>query len=316
MFDVASAAGRNHIARLNPDGSVDVDFNPGSGTDAPVNAVALQPDGKVLIGGAFTTVNGVPRRGIARLNADGSVDTSFNPGFGAVGGGVEDILLIDTGKILIAGGFTAFNGQLAGRVARLNSNGSLDTSFRAGSGPGSTANAGPTGIVYALAQQSDGKFLIAGDFTSVTSANGSVPRVRVARLNTDGSLDPLFNTGDGPNDAVFSVVFQPEDGRVVIGGRFTKVDNVARGGIARFNNDKSFIKTQPIAIGGIAHVTGESKVAITINTQPGFTYALEATSDFVNWTTIQSFTATEDVTTLEQEINAEYQFYRVRRIAP
>jgi len=316
MFDVASAAGRNHIARLNPDGTVDVDFNPGSGADANVNAVALQPDGKILIGGAFLTVNGLPRRGVARLNSDGSVDSTFNPGFGTIGGAVQDILLLANGKILIAGDFTIFNAQAAGRVAILNSNGSLDTTFRSGSGPGSAANAGPNAVVYAVAQQSDGKFLIAGNFTSVTSATNTVPRVRVARLNTDGSLDPQFNTGDGPNDAVFSVVFQPEDGRVLIGGRFTTVDRIPRGGIARFNNDKSFIQVEAIGITGIARINAGTQISMTVGTQPGFTYALEASSDFVNWTAVQSFTATAPVTTLTEDISAEYQFYRIRRVAP
>src|SRR5262249_15352254 len=68
-------------------GDLDTSFAPGSGLNNTVAAVALQPDGKVLIGGFFTTVKGFVRSEIARLNADGSGDSSFDPGKGIVGTG-------------------------------------------------------------------------------------------------------------------------------------------------------------------------------------------------------------------------------------
>ncbi len=64
------------------DGSLDTSFNPGSGVDNQVFSVAVQGDGKVLIGGYFFSVNSAPRNRIARLNSDGSLDTGFNPGSG------------------------------------------------------------------------------------------------------------------------------------------------------------------------------------------------------------------------------------------
>jgi uncharacterized delta-60 repeat protein len=314
MFDIASAAGRNRIARLNSDGTVDISFDPGSGADAAVNAVALQ-DGKILVGGAFTTINGSPRRGLARLNANGTVDNTFQTGFGA-NGAVQDILLLENGKILIVGDFTQYNGQAAGRVARLNADGTLDTTFHSGSGAVALPGAGPNAIVYAVAQQGDGKFIIGGDFTSVTSTNGALARVRVARLNADGSLDASFNAGDGPNDTVYTIAVQPEDGRIIVGGKFTQVDRVPRGGIARFNNDKTFITPLPIGISGVSKENAGSTIAFTAATQAGFTYAVEASSDFMNWTTVQTISATSSETQITQDIAAEYQFFRIRRVSP
>jgi len=104
-------------ARLNADGSVDSSFNPGTGANNTVRSVALQPDGKVLIG-ALTTVNGTNRDRIARLNADGSLDNSFNPGTGA-NEGVLSIALQPDGNLLIGGGFTSVNGVVRSYVARL-----------------------------------------------------------------------------------------------------------------------------------------------------------------------------------------------------
>jgi hypothetical protein len=91
-------------------------FDPGAGADGQVWAVALQTNGKVLIGGAFTNFNGVAHKSIARLNPDGSIDSSFNP---AKDGRVFSILLQPDGKILLAGDFLTGNGLLRRYVARL-----------------------------------------------------------------------------------------------------------------------------------------------------------------------------------------------------
>jgi uncharacterized delta-60 repeat protein len=118
----------NRIARMLPDGTVDLDFDPGAGANGRVNAILQQPDGKILIGGAFTSVDGVARNRIARLNADGSLDTGFNVGSGA-NNAVFDLALQPDGKIVVAGSFTSVNGQSRDRIARLNPDGSLDSGF-------------------------------------------------------------------------------------------------------------------------------------------------------------------------------------------
>ncbi len=224
-FTQVNATSRAYIARLNADGTLDTTFNPGTGPNLLVYAVASQPDGKVLIGGQFTQVDGTAYGAIARLNADGTPDTTFNPGTGA-NGSVRALVLQDNGKVLIAGEFTQVNGIARARVARLNPNGSLDTTFNPVSGPDD--------VVRAVARQSDGKVVIGGDFTQI----GTTGRAHIARLNADGSLDITFDPGDGANQAVYAVALH-DHGRVLIGGKFTQVDGAARGYIARLEADGS-----------------------------------------------------------------------------
>src|SRR5439155_21620324 len=121
-----------------------------SGVDGRVNAIAVQPDGKVVIGGGFSTVKGGLRTSIARLNADGSLDNSFDPGSGA-NGGVNAVALQPDGRLIIAGGFTTVNGIARKFVARLNADGSVDSSFDPGA-----VSAG----VSSMALQPDGKQLV------------------------------------------------------------------------------------------------------------------------------------------------------------
>ena len=155
------------------DGSLDTSFNPGSVANSGVLSIASQPDGKILIGGWLTQYNGTTRNDIARLNSDGSLDTSFNPGSG-VHGSISSIALQPDGKILIGGEFTQYNGTTRNNIARLNPDGSLDTSFDPGSGADSS--------ISSIALQPDGKILIGGGFTEY---NGT-PRNNIARLNSSG----------------------------------------------------------------------------------------------------------------------------------
>lgn len=216
---------RNFVARLNTDGSLDTGFNPGAVANGDVTNVALQANGKILIGGWFTQYNSTSRNRITRLNADGSLDTGFNPGFGA-NGDVESMALQTDGKILIGGYFTQYNGTARNRIARLNTDGSLDMSFNPGSGTND--------LVESIAVQSDGKILIGGYFTSYNST----ARNRIARLSANGSLDASFDPGSGANDNLTSVAVQA-DSKILIGGFFTQYSGTARNRIARLNTDGS-----------------------------------------------------------------------------
>lgn len=194
------------------------------GADSTVYALALQPDDKTVIAGAFQSFNAVGRNRIARLNLNGSLDTSFNPGSGA-NNSITALARTTTGKYLIGGGFTAFNGTPRAHVARLNNNGSLDTAFTPGSGP--------DGWVWAIAEQPDGKVIIAGEFTSI----GGNPHAHIARLNTNGVLDATFSTAFNPPDGnIWAIALQP-DGKIIIGGEFYAVGGLICGGIARLNSD-------------------------------------------------------------------------------
>ena len=227
-FTLIDGVTRRYFARLNANGSLDTSFEPGgtapyTGANYVVYSVATQPDGKVLIGGQIVQVNGVSRVGVARLNGDGSLDTSFNPATNDGNYIVWSVVVQPDGKILIGGGF--FRG-------RLNADGSWDTSFDRGSGPNS--------IVWSVALQPNGKVLIGGGFTQV---NG-VTRNRIARFNANGSLDTDFDPGSGANSGVVYSVARQADGKALIGGSFTQVGGVARNRIARLGG-----RTFVLAIG-------------------------------------------------------------------
>jgi uncharacterized delta-60 repeat protein len=229
-FTAYNGTARSNVARLNTDGSLDTSFNPGTGVYGRVEAIAVQADGKIIIGGDISTHNRALRPYVTRLNSDGSLDASFNPGSGA-DGIVHTIALQADGKIVIGGGFSSYNGTSRIFLARLNSNGSLDTSFNTGS----DANAG----VYATAVQADGKIIIGGYF----EIYGGTSIGHIARLNSDATLDTSFNPGSGPggfgaNTIVRSIRVQT-DGKVVIGGDFSNFNGTARNSVARLNSNGS-----------------------------------------------------------------------------
>ncbi len=214
-----------HILRLNADGSFDATFNSVQVDGNGIYDIAIQADGKILIGGQFTDYYGISRNNIARLNANGTLDTTFNPGSGTNGNGdVNNIAIQADGKIIIGGYFSIYNGISRNSIARLNADGSLDTSFN--------SNFGDYASVHDIAIQGDGKTLIGGSFSTY---NG-VSRNNIARLNANGTLDTTFNPGSGANMEVYDIKIQG-DGKILIGGYFTIYNGVSRNRIARLNAD-------------------------------------------------------------------------------
>ena len=212
------------IIRLNTDGSVDTSFVYGTGFDSGVNSIAIQSDGKIVVGGNFTTYNGTGANYIIRLNSNGSVDSSFVYGTG-FNNTVNYIAIQSDDKILVVGGFTTYNGTGANRIIRLNSDGSIDTSFVYGTGFNNP-------IVLSIAIQSDGKILVGGGFTTYngTGANG------IIRLNTDGSIDTSFVYGTGFDSYIFPIAIQ-SDGKIVVGGYFTSYNGIGANYIVSLNNN-------------------------------------------------------------------------------
>jgi len=152
-----------------------------------VFALALQPDGKIYVGGTFTTFNNAPRSSLARLNTNGTLDNTFVPTLTASSGTpvVNTIAVQSNGKVLIGGSFAQVNGVARNNLARLNTDGTLDQTFL-------NSAAAPNAEVAAIALQADGKILIAGSFTQVSG----IPRPGVARLLGDALT--LTPTPAGP----------------------------------------------------------------------------------------------------------------------
>jgi uncharacterized delta-60 repeat protein len=232
-FNSVLGVARKNIARLNTDGTLDMTFNPNA--NDYIDAFAVQPDGKIIVGGFFTALapNGgasVTRNHIARLNSDGTLDTTFDPNANDL---VAALAIQTDGKILLSGLFTALapnGGGLVGRntLARLNSDGTVDMAF----------NAVPNLDVYAIALQADGKILIGGAFTLI-NGGGQFARNFIARLNSDGTVDAGFNPN--ASNRVYVIAVQP-DGKIVVGGGFGGFApnggaSVARSCIARLNSD-------------------------------------------------------------------------------
>lgn len=220
-FTMYDGIARSGIARLDPDGSLDPGFDPGTGINGgSVQSIALQPDGKIIIAGIFTQFNGTGVGRITRLNADGSRDEDFLPN--GVGAFIWATSLQPDGRIIIAGGFSYSINDIQRRyIARLHADGSLDASFAPASGA--------SDLVFATALQADGRIIIGGYFTSYDG----VERNFVARIEPNGALDHGFDPGDGVCCvSVNSITLQP-DGRALIGGEFSHYDGTARGSIAR-----------------------------------------------------------------------------------
>ena len=163
----------NYVGCLNADGTLDTGFNPGANN--AVYSLALQADGKILVGGNFTTLGGQSCLYIGRLNANGTLDTGFNPG---ASGSVSSLAVQADGKILVGGYFTTLGGQSCSHIGRLNADGTLDTNF----------NPGASSYVYSLAVQADGKILAGGYFTTLGGQSRSCIGRRTPTIPATQSL--------------------------------------------------------------------------------------------------------------------------------
>jgi uncharacterized delta-60 repeat protein len=183
-FTTYNGTSVNGIVRLNTDGSIDNTFSIGTGFNNACYIGKLDSNGKLYVGGAFTSYNGTEANRIIRLNSDGSIDTNFVYGTGINSGFVFHIEIDSSGKIFVCGGiFTSYNGTTANRIVKLNSDGSIDTSFSTGTGFNNQ--------VRVLKETSDGKLLVGGLFTTYQGTAVS----RLILLNSDGTLNTDIMSG-------------------------------------------------------------------------------------------------------------------------
>ncbi|RTY88114.1 T9SS sorting signal type C domain-containing protein [Flavobacterium sp. RSP15] len=215
-----------YLCRLLPDGSKDLSFNLGSGINGKVYCSLIQPDGKIILGGSFTTFNGVNVGKLIRLNADGSRDVTFNSSPGTTTYIIYACDLQPDGSVVIGGSFTSYNGVAAPRAARILPNGNIDTGFTIGSGAAS--------LVEEIKIQADGKIILGGSFTSF---NGTACG-RIIRLNSNGTVDATFVQGAGFDDNVSALATQA-DGKILVGGVFLNFNGVKASRIIRLNSDGS-----------------------------------------------------------------------------
>jgi len=243
------------LARLHPDGTLDETFQPGPGMTSRGMALAVQPDGKILVGGEFHQFGGLACSGLFRLLPDGSVDRGFK--LSAVPSpGVNAIVIQPDGRILIGGWFSRYLGEPRALVARLLPDGNLDETFRPDWEVRGSLEAAwnPNPHVRHIHLLPDGSMVVAGGFREV---NGRT-QGGVARLMADGRLDSEFGRGPGADSLVLLTATLP-DGRVVTCGGFKRFDGVDAPGLAILNADGSMPanpihwKEWPRSAGGNGH---------------------------------------------------------------
>lgn len=244
----------NRIARLKTDMTFDNTFVVGTVANGTIFASAIQTDGKILIGGNFTTYNGVARNGLARLNTNGSLDTSFNvtTGIGKTSSNsftVNAIAIQSNGKIVIGGYFNSYNNTIKRNIARININGSVDTTF--------TSSFTTTDYeVKCVVIQTDGKIILGGSFLTY----GASSRSNIVRILATGLIDTTFTVGTGftdlsvPNNSYLCSLKLQSDGKILAGGMFVSYNGVTRKRLARLNSngtlDTTFVPDDIVVLGG------------------------------------------------------------------
>lgn len=220
------------LIRLEANGAVDSTFLNTYQFDTPTvspSCFALEASGKIIVGGAFTSVMGQPRNRMARLLPNGTLDDTFSPDIGTTGTGsvsVNTIAVQPDGKLVIGGSFKRVGPVDKFYIARLNPDGSLDATF------GTNAEF----FVSLISIEAEGKITIGGAFRSIDDRSGSgyLTRERLARLMPDGSLDPGFTPSAG---ASVHTLCYLKDGRLLVGGAFTTLNGNPRGYMGVIAND-------------------------------------------------------------------------------
>lgn len=225
----------NGIVRLLPNGDIDPSFNL-NGVDGNIHKILIQPDGKLIVAGYFTGCQGNTAFDICRLTANGDFDSSFQAGNSITSSSfIFDIEFQSSGKILACGNFQNFNGQSFGGLMRLNSDGSIDTTFIGGTATFPFHR-------RCLKVLPDDSFYMGGDFLSYTGQVQS-PRFLV-KVNPDGVYDPSFPVSnafnvDSQTPAEYAVLCLDvlSDGSVICGGQFDEYNGVLVKDLVRINPD-------------------------------------------------------------------------------
>lgn len=283
------------LARYTKEGLVDSSFQATISQGDPYPYVAclvVQPDGKLIVGGEFRSLNGGSQRYFGRLHSNGALDSSFST---FLSGGVRAVALQPDGKMIISGSFTNLvapgqGNQPRHRVARLHSNGTLDTTFNA-----ATPAAGSSTFfaVYCFALQPDGKILTGGSFAKI----GEQPCYSLGRLNTNGTLDSSFNAGSVFSGSEVNSLALQADGKILVGARNRVVrlsSNGTQDGFSAYALHQNVVTpVQSIALqpdgkilvaGVFTNLAGQTRTNIgRLNNDTTATQSLIYTNNSVTW---------------------------------
>jgi uncharacterized delta-60 repeat protein len=202
-------SGKNHLVRLNSDGTVDPTWNTGGvGPQNQVRDIVLMPDGRILVAGGFVEYNGVQTQAIVRLFANGERDYSFNIPPNSINGAVNAIAWHRDNKVIAVGDFFLCYGHSMPHIARFNSDGSIDLGFDIGSGFNNNT--------HCLLVLPDDRILVGGVFGMY---NGTLCG-NLALLSPDGPYDASMNNTPGFGGGIVNALALQPNGRVLVGGEF------------------------------------------------------------------------------------------------
>jgi uncharacterized delta-60 repeat protein len=275
-FTTWNGATANRIVKLLSTGGVDTSFNTNLGTGFPAEAscVHVQADGKILVAGAFTTFKGVARNYLIRLNSDGTEDTTFYTNLGTgFGARVRWVTTDSSSRIYCVGDFVALNGTTRNRIVRLNSDGTVDTTYY--TNLGTALN----GAAYFCALDNYGQLVVTGDFTAI---NGTT-RNKICRIDTAGNPDLSGFTPTGVGFAataaqyVWGVAHQADDKIVCVGTFTTYNGSATHSFLVRLNYDGTMDTTFNTNRGAVPSAMCR-RVKITGSSQD--TYRIHVVGDF------------------------------------
>ena len=277
------------MARLNVNGSLDISFSnnintiiiPGisatNGFSSSPQAIAIQSDGKIIVGGFFLWFNGYFKSKILRLNNDGTIDTTFNSNYSGInpnitGSQIQKIIIQPDNKIIIGGFFTKYNNVSRNNIARLMPNGDLDTSFDTGSGffpiyiAGNPVSTEPAGfvrsMVYDIDSSSDSHYLyVSGDFTKFNNATcDEVIRLHCNHPTQTGKKDGGFGLiSGGPNGYVWSM--KKQGSKLLLAGDFTTYAGLSSLNVTRILPSSASIQNR----GNTIYYVSESDIDLSTN---------------------------------------------------
>ncbi|MBI3416051.1 MAG: hypothetical protein HY043_12195 [Verrucomicrobia bacterium] len=306
------------LLRFKSDGRRDSTFKPArlsTFTLVDEAYILITRDDRIIVAGAQPIIQSPGSARTFRLLPDGKLDPTFTIKVQVnAGPSFEDA----QGNIFLAGRFSDFKTtgtNLIGSLVRLQHDGSLDSEFVGGSG--AKDQSGNAGGIWCMAQQPDGKYLVAGDFTVFHG----VSRHRLARLNHDGTIDPTFDIGSGfatptllsgveGNTYVSALAILP-NGEILAGGSFTYFDGLPALGLARLHGDgrANFMSVS---------VQGDGATHLTAAVQPRRTYVFETSTDLMNWSPFSTNVAAGQLLEIQDaRLPTETQrFYRGFRKVP
>ena len=227
-FAKSNSVDRKNIAAIYSNGTLDTRFNPGTGFDRSVRAVAVRSDGLIWAGGGFTAYNNTQTQGVALLNANGTLNSlTAQPD-------IPDISWVGMAgsNMLLAGDFGKIAGRPAGNFACLNADGSVNTAF--------PVSPGADGPVYSGLVSADGSIFLVGRFTTFNGFN----RTGIVKLKPTGAVDEAFNPGSGADGEVYSIR-RFDDGRIALTGAFRSFNSMACNNTIRLKADGVVDSTLP-----------------------------------------------------------------------